>query len=175
MSHFHREKSIWASTQEKGPCGFPVCGSSKAHAESPIWATDMRFLPEAYSRSLLHPCKQQWLWRDCTYVQAHLSLCWWLMWMPLCAGSFDDIKSFIPLTDANSAVSCMYVMFKNACLIQCTCQGGVFGDNSGIIFLFLYRKILWVLIKSAFTRNTHITCFWRTGKIIPELSSNSPL
>ena len=28
---------------EKGPCGFPICGSSNAHAQSPISVTDMRF------------------------------------------------------------------------------------------------------------------------------------
>ena len=40
---------------------------------SPVLATDML---EASSRSLLHVCEQQMLWRACTYVQACLSLCW---------------------------------------------------------------------------------------------------
>ena len=45
-------------------------------AQSPILAKDMRSFPEASSRSLLHACEQQRLWRDCAYAQARLSLCW---------------------------------------------------------------------------------------------------
>ena len=36
--------------QEKVLYGFPVCGSSKAHAQSRIWATHIYVLPEASSR-----------------------------------------------------------------------------------------------------------------------------
>ena len=38
---------------KKGPYGFSVCGSSNPHAQSPIWATDMRCLLEASSKSSL--------------------------------------------------------------------------------------------------------------------------
>ena len=43
-----------AGTRKKRPYGFSVCGSSNAHAQSPIWATGIRFLPEASSMSLLY-------------------------------------------------------------------------------------------------------------------------
>ena len=48
--------------KKKGPYGCPVCGSSNAHAQSPIGATGIHFLPDASSMSLLHVCKQQSLW-----------------------------------------------------------------------------------------------------------------
>ena len=32
---------------KKGPYKFSVSGSLNAHAQFPIWATDVRFLPEA--------------------------------------------------------------------------------------------------------------------------------
>ena len=63
-----------------GPFDFLVCSSSNAFAQSPIGATDMHFLPEASSRSLLHVCEQQRLRRDCAYAQACPSLCWSPMW-----------------------------------------------------------------------------------------------
>ena len=58
---------VWAAKWNKGPYGFPVFGSSNVHVQSPIWATDMHFLPEATSRFLLHVCKQQRLWWDWAY------------------------------------------------------------------------------------------------------------
>ena len=67
---------IRAGTRKKGPFGFPVCGSSNAHAQSPVWATGMCVLLEASSRSLLYVCEQQRLWRD------------------LMAISFEDIDYF---------------------------------------------------------------------------------
>ena len=42
---------------EKGT-GFPVCNSSNGHEQSPIGVTDMRFLPDALSSSLLYVCEQ---------------------------------------------------------------------------------------------------------------------
>ena len=63
----------------------------KCACKVPIWAKDMRFLPGASSRSLLHVCEQQRLWRDCTYVQTRLSLCWSLIMISTlfsCAGSY---------------------------------------------------------------------------------------
>ena len=41
-----------------GPYGFPVC-SLNAHAQSTFWATDMSFVPEVSTRSLLHACEQE--------------------------------------------------------------------------------------------------------------------
>ena len=43
--HQSERKTIhkWAGTYKKGPYGFPVCGSSNAHAQSPIGATDILF------------------------------------------------------------------------------------------------------------------------------------
>ena len=43
---------IRAGTRKRGP--FPVWGSSVAHAQSPIWATDMHVLSEASSSSIVH-------------------------------------------------------------------------------------------------------------------------
>ena len=34
-----------------GPYGFPVCGSSNVHAQSPVWDTDMRFLAWSFLKS----------------------------------------------------------------------------------------------------------------------------
>ena len=69
--------SINEPAQEKrGSYGSSVCGTSNAHAQTPIGTADMRYLSEASSRSLLHVCKQQRLWRACAYAQARLRLCW---------------------------------------------------------------------------------------------------
>ena len=41
---FHRISSSYMSRHtKKGTYGSPICGSSNAHAQSPIWAKDMRF------------------------------------------------------------------------------------------------------------------------------------
>ena len=63
-----------AGTRKTESYGLPVFSSSNAHGQSPLWASDMRFVPEASSRSL-HVCEQQKLRRDCAHVQARLSLC----------------------------------------------------------------------------------------------------
>ena len=57
----------------------------------------IRYLPEATSRSLLHACKQQRLWRDCAYAQARLGLCWspcdkysFLMCWLICTATYEN-------------------------------------------------------------------------------------
>ena len=74
------EMNKWAGTRKKGPYRFPVCVSSNAHARSSIWTIDMRVLLDASSRSLLHVCEQQRLWRDCVYVQFRLCVYWLPIW-----------------------------------------------------------------------------------------------
>ena len=59
-------------TRKREPFGFLVCGSSNAHVQSPVWARDVRFLPEA--SSLLPVCEKQRLWRDYAFAQARLRL-----------------------------------------------------------------------------------------------------
>ena len=55
----------------------PICGPLNVHEQSPILeAIDIRFLPEASSKSQVYVCKQQRLRRDCAYDQVRLSLFW---------------------------------------------------------------------------------------------------
>ena len=62
------QKAYMSWHTKKGPYVFLVCGSSNAHAQSPIGATDIHSLPEASSRILLYVCEQQRL-------KAKLCLC----------------------------------------------------------------------------------------------------
>ena len=66
---------------KKGPCGFWVCSSLNAHAQSPVWATDLHFCLKLTQGPLLHVCKQQRHWQDCASAgrlcdKHHFLMCW---------------------------------------------------------------------------------------------------
>ena len=76
-----RQNNIWTHRHKKieilwfSGSWFFECACSVSYLG--YW---LEILPDASSRSLLHVCKQQRLWRDCAYAQSRQRLCWSPMW-----------------------------------------------------------------------------------------------
>ena len=80
---------------EKGTlCFFYLC-FFKCTCAAPYWGYKHTFLSEAFTKSLLHVCKQQSLWQDCATAQACLILCWSLF-LPPCKYSSPPTSLLSP-------------------------------------------------------------------------------